>query len=144
MNLYGFSKPFVKENAIRFNAKTLGTMGEMTVAKEIQKTGASATLQRIGSRAGDVLVESDGNRRTIEVKTSMRGKDGSFQFCLKRELKSGRVCTDHLNADFVMLLCVEDDYSVVGFMIPSAILTQKKLTLTKPLECRWSNYLVWQ
>lgn len=140
--LYGI--PQDTNNRLNLNAKSLGTLGETTVAKFANRLGFSAHKLREGDKLGDVAVSHPAlGMRTIEVKTSMRGARGSFQFCLYRELK-GRVCTDHTHADFVMLLCVEDDYSVVALMIPSRELSQKKLEFSDPLTCKYQKFLLWQ
>lgn len=140
--LYGI--PQDTTTRLNLNAKSLGTLGELTVAKFANKLGFTARKLREGDKLGDIAVSHDClGMRTIEVKTSMRGARGSFQFCLYRESK-GVVFTDHRHADFVMLLCVEDDYSVVALMIPSGELSQKKLEFSDPLTCKYQKFLLWQ
>lgn len=110
------------------SAKLLGTLGEKTVLRDFRRNGILAQ-KPTAQKAGDVWVTNPltGVRLYVEVKTSFRGKDDKFQFCLYRKIKNGRVCTDHSYANFVVLLAVEDDMSYTTLVIPAQVLTSKKI-----------------
>lgn len=110
------------------SANLLGTLGEKTVLRDFRRNGILAQ-KPTAQKAGDVWVTDPvtGVRLHIEVKTSFRGKDGKFQFCLYRKIKNGRVCTDHGYAQLVVLLAVEDDMSYTTLVIPAQVLTTKKI-----------------
>lgn len=146
MKLYGMPEYATVEQIKPLTAKARGTLGELTVAKALTSYGFTARKLREGDKLGDISASTETQLRTIEVKTAFRGSRGTFQFCLKREQKPGmsRGSTDHNNADFVMLLAVEDDFSVIGFLIPSNVLDLKKIEFADPLACKWRQYLVWQ
>lgn len=140
--LYGI--PQTPGSHIRLTAKSRGTLGELTAAMKLKSHGFDTHKLREGDKLGDLFVPAF--NRTIEVKTAFRGSRGTFQFCMKRENKPGisRGATDCHYADFVMLICVEDDYSTIAIMIPSDMVNVKKIEFADPLMCKWRNYLCWQ
>ena len=141
LTLYGI--PQSSNVILPLSRNTVGLLGELTTASMLQRYGFDA-YKPTAAKSGDLVAQTreTKQRRMIEVKTSLRGKRSTFQFCLYRKV-GGRVCTDHSYSDFVVLLCVENDYSVVGFMIPAAELTAKKIEFADPFNCKYSKYMIW-
>jgi hypothetical protein len=121
-------------------------LGELTVAAKVHGYGFDAH-QPAERRAGDLIASLPGNYFNackIEVKTSVRGSRGTFQFCLQRDGSKKYPKTDHRDSDLLVLLCVENDYSVVALCIPARDASVKKIELRDPLACKWTKYLMWQ
>lgn len=123
-------------------SKSLGTMGELTAACRLEKSGYCVSKPQT-AKAGDLWVtdKRTGRLLKIEVKTARRGSRGEFQFCMYRQIKGGRVCTDHSYADYVILLCVETDASYRALVIPAAELTVKQVSFKEPKRSRFAQYL---
>ena len=142
MNLYGF--PQAPQSEISMTHTTLGMLGELTIASALQRYGFK-TYQPAERQQGDLVAAIPGvDAKRIEVKTAKRGSRGSFQFCLRREKSAGYPKTDHRDSDFLVLLCVENDFSVVGFLMPVSAVSSKKIEFRDPFNCKFKQYLAWQ
>jgi hypothetical protein len=123
---------------------TLGMLGELTVAAKIQGYGFGAH-QPAERQAGDLIATLSGHQLArIEVKTSVRGSRGTFQICLRRAGNGQYPKTDHRDSDLLVLLCVENDYSVVALVMPSKDIIVKKVEFRDPFGCKYSQYVMWQ
>lgn len=135
--LYGIPR---NAKSVTLTRKSLGTLGELTVAREFTRMGFSSK-RTITSKSGDVLVNVGGEKPVhVEVKTSRRGVNGEFKFCLYRKV-GNRVCTSHEYADMVVLIGVEDDFTTWEWYIPAAELTQKNICISNPQTGKFLKYL---
>lgn len=108
------------------NRKGIGAAGEMTARLLFEKAGYAVRLA--GRHRGDLTVidTTTGESTNIEVKTARRGKGGKWRFTL---FKQG--CTNHLDADYVLLLAVLKSGRCVPFLVPvDKLADQKQAVIT--------------
>lgn len=119
----------------QFTRRTLGIMGELATMREFGRAGYSAGKASRG--CGDVRLQDreTGEIIYVEVKTSRRGKDGYYRFCLYRCL-ADRVCTDYRHAQYVVLLAVVAGLTAISFIIPCVDLDQQSITFKDPDKTR--------
>lgn len=113
-------------------SSAVGVYGERIAADALTAAGyrvwstdraAPGDLHAINPRTGEVTI--------IEVKTARRTVNrsnpaGYWQFSLYRARPGGKVCTDARRADVIILLAVQDNGSVVAFVIPASELGNRK------------------
>jgi hypothetical protein len=121
------------DTAVPFTAKSLGTMGEVAVMRDLNQSGLQT--KKAGTKRGDIQVLSrDGQPLyTLEVKTSQRGADGRYKFNLYRKVGK-RVCTDYRHADFLVLLALDDKLIPTMFVIPTRAVNQQMISFANPLS----------
>jgi len=99
---------------------SVGMAGEALIALALQDCGYPVAVNH---KRGDIQVWTKDIKKTayIEVKTARRGKDGKYRFTL---LKNG--CTDHRNADIVILVCLLKTGDAIPFVVPVTVLYEQK------------------
>ena len=114
----------------------LGSVGEC-IAKWILEQGGYAVRCITGeSKCGDLLV-NDSIR--IEVKTSTQSKYGRWNFQLFKCDKYGS--TNHLNSDYIMLLCITESFEIFSYLLPTKILRSKSKTAVTSHPTKYRGYL---
>jgi len=107
------------------NRKSVGMAGEIAIALALQERGYPVAANH---KWGDLQVWTKDMKKTayIEVKTARRGKDGFYNFTLRKD-----GCTDHRNADLIILVCLLKTGDAIPFVVPVTVLyEQKKCSIT--------------
>lgn len=100
----------------------LGALGEQLIAQYLQRAGYAVSTPH---ERGDLsVVLPTGEILAIEVKTARKSKDGAYRFTLYKYWQ-GRVCADHSNTNFVILVCVQRSGYAVAFVVPTRDLQGK-------------------
>lgn len=100
-------------------AKSVGLYGETWAAAALERAGYVVSRAKEGDKRGDLCAvdTSTGEMIRVEVKTSRRGSDGIYRFCIERRI-GARVCTSAHHSDFLILLAVTKTGTVYPFVIP--------------------------
>lgn len=116
-------------------AKAKGNLGERIARSFFQAHGFKVRKLTEKTRQGDLRVTRAGIAKTFEIKVSTYGKRG-YQFCMKRDGRKnkGQYLTDCAYADFVLLICSQPSGACVFFLIPSHVITTKKINIRNPLN----------
>lgn len=138
--LYGTSGLATRET-LKMTRQALGDLGEITVAQHFQKMGLM--VERLaGDFLGDMLIGTAAFRECkIEVKTAFRNQRGTFKFCMYRKSKNV-VKTDCSYSDFVVMLCVENDYNITALLVPSPLITTNYVEFKKAATSKFASYRI--
>jgi hypothetical protein len=124
---------------------SLGRIGEEYARIALEAHGYLVGTSR-ERRHGDLWVSCPSGRHLcVEVKTARIGKDGTWQFCIKRKYNNGAIKTDCSKCDAVMLLAVRLSGNVEFFIIPSkAIQYTHIIKIGAFLKGSKSKYLIYR
>jgi len=102
--------------------QALGGIGEMYVARKLEREGYRVRFNVQGTRCGDLtVIDGDGVMTTVEVKTARQGRDGKWRFLLWKKGEQ-----DYRNSDLVVCCCVTRSGDVIPFVIPVCEMTAKR------------------
>jgi Holliday junction resolvase-like predicted endonuclease len=115
----GADQVWVRDMLTNKRAKSVGLYGETWAAAELERAGYVVSRAKEGDKRGDLLAvdTSTGEMIRVEIKTSKRGSDGIYRFCIERRI-GARVCTSAHHSDFLILLAVTKPGTVYPFVIP--------------------------
>jgi hypothetical protein len=100
----------------------VGKGGELMIARALEAVGYAVSLAHT---FGDLtVVDKHGEIFYVEVKTARRGRDGKWRFTLYKRWQ-GRVCTNHVYTDFVVLVCALKTGDCIPFVVPTSELLDK-------------------
>ena len=106
----------------------VGVAGEILVARTLEGKGYSVRIDH--EKGGLTAISPDGEIVQIEVKTARQASDKCWHFTLYKHWQ-GRLCTDHHNADVVVLLCVMKSGDAIPFVVPVSDLgNRRSVTVT--------------
>lgn len=112
----------------------IGLTGEVIVARAFEANGYTVDISH---DRGDLHVfDSDGVMSIVEVKTSRKGADGRWQFCLWKKGSQ-----NHRSADFVVLLAVGKTGFGVPFVVPINVLRDKSKVCIPGWALDYKGYL---
>lgn len=113
--------------------RAVGKAGELLVKRLFVSAGFDVQPGERGR--GDLIVTclNCGQRLYVEVKTSRRCCDGRWHFTLRK-----KGCTDHRNADYVVLVQVMNSGRAIPYVVPIEIVRyqQQAVISTAPEKYR--------
>lgn len=122
---------------------TLGRTGELYAKILLEAHGYLADIDHERKR-GDLKVWSPaGTILRVEVKAARLSKDGSYQFCMNRKTKTGRVKTSCGDCDAVILLGITKAGRVEIYVLPAKAAQNYKIIKIRPKlkgKNRWAQY----
>lgn len=122
---------WAKDMLANKQAKSVGMYGETWACSQLERGGYMVERQKEGGKCGDLRAvdKETGEIFRVEVKTSRRGKDGVYRFCLERQV-GARVCTSIHHSDFVILLAVTKMGTIYPFVLPVVDGMPKHISIT--------------
>ena len=122
---------WVRDMLANKQAKSTGLYGEVWAISALERGGYKVERSKEGGKCGDLqaIDKETGEISRVEVKTSRRGKDGNYRFCLERVV-NGRVCTTIHHSDFLVLLAVTKMGTIFPFVLPVVDGMPKHISIT--------------
>lgn len=125
------------------SAQAFGAVGEHYAMDRLCEKGwlVSAPTDR---GCGDLRLihPSTGEIIRAEIKTARMGSRNRWQFCLRKNHKSGRVKTDCAKSDVVILQCVTITGLVVTYVIPAwALAGRNSIEIVRGRESKWQHFV---
>src|SRR4051812_28096395 len=112
----------------------VGLAGEVVAARAFEANGYTVDISH---DRGDLHVfDSDGVLSLVEVKTSRKGADGRWRFCLYKKGSQ-----NHRKSDFVVLLCVGKTGFAVPFVVPIHVLQNRNAVCIPRWPLDYQAYL---
>lgn len=112
----------------------VGLAGEVVIARAFEANGYTVDISH---DRGDLHVfDADGVMSIVEVKTSRKGADGRWRFCLYKKGSQ-----NHRKADFVVLLAVGKTGFGVPFVVPIHVVRDKNAVCIPRWPLDYQGYL---
>lgn len=122
---------------------TLGRTGEVYAKILLEAHGYLADIDHDRKRGDLRVVSPAGTVMRVEVKAARLGKDGSYQFCITRRTKQGRIKTSCCDCDAVVLLGIKPSGTVEIYVIPAKAaqhISIIKIRTNSSGKSRWKQY----
>jgi hypothetical protein len=116
----------------------VGAGGEAYARVRLQEAGYVVDIPPERKQGDLRVIDKDGEIFKLEIKTSREGRDGKWQVCLNRGIK-----TSVRHADYVLIQLVMRSGRVVVFLIPAwVVATKKQITWRNPEtpNSKWAQY----
>jgi len=122
---------------------TLGRAGEIYAKILLEAHGYLSDIDHERRRGDLRVVTPSGTIMRVEVKAARIGKDGSYQFCVNRKTKSGRVKTSCNDCDAVILLGITASGRVEIYVLPAKAAANYRIIKIRPKSSgknHWNQY----